>query len=441
MDNVKTYVSNNRTFYNLDDIKEQKLNVDYFTGCKSMKKCIKRQKIPDDKIVYMKNNKEYDAGYKLASVYVEEDYVRNHILNKEEQTKKKEEEMKQRKEKRIEENKKRKEFNENEVEEAPDILHLEDKEMFKDEEGVVMDIETRGEKTQDGIFFKATDIGKAFDYENVCITVLEVKGNYQHGKDFKYFKIMKDQKNSLDFKNVLYLTYDGVLKVLFCARGDRGVRFRKWAPRILFTMQMGSQEDKDSLAAEALGVEHKTVVNTFRKACGPVSCVYLFCIGRVGDMRKHFNMEGFTNDDDYVYKYGMTSDMGRRTKEHFNKYGKLKDNTFVLKYYAYIDKLYVSKAETHMKQYYMGFNMCVKDDKNVELIVIDNERLPIIQQLYSDMYMQYSGQNSDLIKKLQDIQHERQIEQLQHKYDLQEAKMLYLTKINEFYEKHSKVIM
>ena len=38
----------------LEDIKVKKLNIPYFTGCKSMKKCIQRNKIPEDKIVYMK---------------------------------------------------------------------------------------------------------------------------------------------------------------------------------------------------------------------------------------------------------------------------------------------------------------------------------------------------------------------------------------------------
>nr|QOI90538.1 hypothetical protein HWQ62_00407 [Pyramimonas orientalis virus] len=424
MDNVKTYVSNNRTFYLLEDIKEQQLNVDYFTGCKSMKKCIQRQKIPDDKIVYMKNNKEYDAGYKLAFVYIEEDYVKNHILNKEEQTKKKEEEMKQRKEKRIEENKKRKEFNENEIEDAPDVLHLEDEEMFKDEEGVVMDIETRGEKTQDGIFFKASDIGKAFDYENVCSTVIDVRCKYQHGTDYKYFKIFKKQGVSLLFKTVLFLTYDGVLKVLFCSQGDRGVRFRKWASRILFTMQMGSQEDKDKLAAEALNVDVSTVKQLFRKSCRAIPCVYLFEVGTVGNMRQHFNLKNFNDDNDKVYKFGRTEDMARRAGEHQKTYGTLKDNSFSLAVFSYIDLTFVSKAETKLKNHFNNMNVFVEDDNHNELVVMNKSKLQTMKELYNNIYTQCSGNNKDLINQIQEMQlnHQNELLMNEHENELQRSK-------------------
>lgn len=377
-----------------------------------MKKCIQRNKIPEDKIVYMKNNKEYNAQYKLADVYVEEEYVRNHILNVEEQKRKKEEEANARKDFRDEIIRKRKEMDEN-VEEAPVLVELSEEEMFKNDNGECMEIETRGKKTQEGIFFKASDIAKAFDHERVLEIITNIQSDYVYGRDFKYFKYPFDPihygTNGLinqSIKKCIFLTYDGVLKILFSTKGDRGVRFRKWASNKLFILQMGSQDEKDKLAAEVLGVDHRTVVDTFRKSCGPVSCVYLFCIGKVKDMRQYFDLDQFASDEDYVYKYGMTSDMGRRSKEHMKKYSKLKNNTFELKYYAYIDKSFVSKAETHMRGYYNAFNMEVNDANNVELIVVDKERLATIRQLFSDMYVQYSGQNSELISKLQELQNE-----------------------------------
>ena len=427
MDNVKTYVSNNRTYYLLEDIKEQKLNVDYFTGCKSMKKCIQRQNIPDDKIVYMKNNKEYDVGYKLASVYVEEDYVKNHILNKEEQNKKKEDELNKRKEKRIEENKKRKEFNENNVEDAPDVIHLNDDEMFKDEEGVVMDIETRGEKTQDGIFFKASDIGKAFDYERIIEVITNVRSDYVYEINYKYFKISNASilyGGVHQNKKELFLTYDGVLKVLFCSQGDRGVRFRKWATRILFTMQMGSQEEKDKLAADALDVDVSTVKQLFRKSCRAIPCVYLFEVGTVGNMRQHFNLENFNDDNDKVYKYGRTEDMARRAGEHQKTYGKLKDNSFSLSVFSYIDEMYACKAETKLKHFFNNMNVNVEDTKHHELIVMNKSKLQTMKELYNNIYNQFSGNNKDLIKQMQEMQlnHQQSLKDKEHENELQRMK-------------------
>jgi len=136
----------------------------------------------------MKNNKEYNSGYKLADVYIEEEYVKNHVLNIEEQQKKKKDKLNKTKEKRVEENKHRKEFEENEIEDLPELLHLDDEHRFKNEDGVPMDIETRGIKTQEGIFFKASDIGKAFDYDSVSKTILNVGSDYVYEINFKYFK-------------------------------------------------------------------------------------------------------------------------------------------------------------------------------------------------------------------------------------------------------------
>jgi len=257
MDSVTTYVSNNQTYYLLEDIKKSELNVMYFVGCRnSMKKCILKQKIPSDKIVYMKNNKEYNAGYKNADVYVEQEYVHKHVLNVDEQQTKK-----RIKKEEDQENKQRKEFEESKIDDLPELLHLDDEHKFQNDDGVPMDIETRGVKTYDGMFFKASDIGKAFDI--VPTTVLNVGSDYDYETDFRYFKKWNDPANST---KELYLTYEGVLKLLFRARGNKA-RFclRKRPSTVLFTLQLGTQENKNVLAAEALNVDVSTVSTLTRK--------------------------------------------------------------------------------------------------------------------------------------------------------------------------------
>lgn len=81
MDGVKTYEYGCKTYCLLEDIKKKKLNDSYFVGCKSMRKCVQRHKIPSNKVVYMKNEKIYDCDYKLADVYVEREYVMKHIMD------------------------------------------------------------------------------------------------------------------------------------------------------------------------------------------------------------------------------------------------------------------------------------------------------------------------------------------------------------------------
>jgi len=428
MDTVTTYVTNNKTYYLLEDIKKKELNVVYFIGCKSMKKCIVRQQIPSDKIIYMKNNKEYNAGYKLADVYIEKEYVHKHVLNKEEQQKRNEDDLVKTKEKRVEENKQRKEFEENEIEDLPELLHLDDEEIFKNEYGVPMDIETRGEKTQEGIFFKASDIGKAFDYDNVSKTVLNVGSDYLYEIDFKYYKISNASINYTVVQKELYLTYSGTLKLLFRSRGNKAIRFRKWASNVLFTLHLGSQEDKDILAADALNVDVSTVTQLFRKSCRAIPCVYLFEVGRVGEMRTHFNLDDFKNDNEKVYKYGRTEDMARRAGEHQKTYGKLKGNTFGLSVFSYIDEKNASKAETKLKHYFENMNATVVDNRYNELVVMDKKKWLTMKELYNDIYIHFSGNNKDLIQQMQEMQLNHQIEKQEyenkllikeHEYDLE----------------------
>lgn len=410
MDSVTTYISNNHTYFLLEDIKKQELNVMYFVGCKTMKKCVIKQKIPSDKIVYMKNNKEYTAGYKQADVYIEKEYVYENVLNIEEQQTRKKEDLIKTKENRVEENKRRKQFEENEIEDLPELVHLEDEEMFKNEDGVPMDIETRGVKTQEGIFFKASDIGKAFDYDRVSDIVVDVRRDYMYGINFKFFKNPNDPSNTGVVRKELYLTYDGVLKLLFCARGNKARRFRKWASNVLFTLQLGNQEEKDVLAAEALNVDVSTVTQLFRKSCRAIPCVYLFEVGTVGEMRPHFNLDEYKNDNEKVYKYGRTEDMARRAGEHQKTYGRLKGNTFGLSVFSYIDEKNASKAETKLKHYFENMNVNVVDQHYNELVVMDKKKLITMKELYNDIYIHFSGNNKDLVQQMQEMQLNHQIE-------------------------------
>jgi len=370
----------------------------------------------------MKNNKEYNSGYKLADVYIEEEYVKNHVLNIEEQQKKKKDKLNKTKEKRVEENKHRKEFEENEIEDLPELLHLDDEHRFKNEDGVPMDIETRGIKTQEGIFFKASDIGKAFDYDSVSKTILNVGSDYVYEINFKYFKNPNDSIKNTVVQKELYLTYSGVMKLLFCARGDKAIRFRKWASKVLYTLHLGSQEEKDVLVAEALNVDVLTVTQLFRKSCRAIPCVYLFEVGTVGEMRSHFNLEYFKNDNEKVYKYGRTEDMARRAGEHQKTYGKLKGNTFGLSVFSYIDEKNASKAETKLKHYFDNMNVNVMDNKYNELVVMDNKKLIAMKELYNDIYIHFSGNNKDLVQQMQEMQlnHQIKIQEYENKLLMKE---------------------
>nr|QOI90516.1 hypothetical protein HWQ62_00381 [Pyramimonas orientalis virus] len=443
MDTITSFIHNHTTFLLLDDIKKKHINDDYFIGCKTVRKCVDKHNIPDDKCLFMKNDKVYAKSYCKADLFIEEQYAKTNIMDKEmfdkqkstiDETKKqdklKQQEKKneQLKEKRVD----RKNYDESDIKDIPEMVYLEDHEMFQNENGDTMDIEVRGEKTQDGIYFNAHDVGKAFDYPRVNIVVTDERSDHEYEKDYKYFYLNirnsdgQAEEGGQVKKKVLYLTYMGVLKVLFGARGNKAERFQKWATRILFTMQMGNQKEKDKLAAEALNVDISLVTDVLRKSVRTIPCVYLFKIGTVGKMRQHFNLDKFQDDNAVVYKYGMTCDMVRRTKEHNKKYGKLKDNTFDLKLFSYVDNLYKSEAETSIRQMFEGLGLCVDDLKHNELIVFNESKSETITKLYQNIYIQYSGSNSELIKQVQTLQTEIQMIKKDHIIELQAVELKYL---------------
>jgi AraC-like DNA-binding protein len=235
-------------------------------------------------------------------------------------------------------------------------------------------------------------------------------------------KISNDSIKNTVVQKELYLTYSGVMKLLFCARGDKAIRFRKWASKVLYTLHLGSQEEKDVLVAEALNVDVLTVTQLFRKSCRAIPCVYLFEVGTVGEMRSHFNLEYFKNDNEKVYKYGRTEDMARRAGEHQKTYGKLKGNTFGLSVFSYIDEKNASKAETKLKHYFDNMNVNVMDNKYNELVVMDNKKLIAMKELYNDIYIHFSGNNKDLVQQMQEMQlnHQIKIQEYENKLLMKE---------------------
>jgi len=62
------------------------------------------------------------------------------------------------------------------VELAPEIIYLEDSEKFKDENNQVIEIETRGERKVDGIYFKVKNVMVGFNMDNLDKVIIQKDG-------------------------------------------------------------------------------------------------------------------------------------------------------------------------------------------------------------------------------------------------------------------------
>ena len=64
------------------------------------------------------------------------------------------------------------------IENAPNIIHLNDNEKFRDEDNNILEIETRGERKVNNIYFKVKDVSDKFNINHLYTTILDNNKGY-----------------------------------------------------------------------------------------------------------------------------------------------------------------------------------------------------------------------------------------------------------------------
>ena len=100
------------------------------------------------------------------------------------------------------------------IETAPNIIKLDDIEKFKDENNNIIEIETRGERSINKIYFKVKDVMEGFKMECLNKTIIDKYTKYIEGIHYKYFNCQKVNK----IKKELFLTYEGFQHVIFLSK-------------------------------------------------------------------------------------------------------------------------------------------------------------------------------------------------------------------------------
>ena len=200
----------------------------------------------------------------------------------------------------------------NKYEVIPDIILFKNYEKIKDNDGNIIDIETRGIKPN--IYLKVKDIITTFDIAYLDKHIID-KDEFIENQHYKFFSY-KTAAQKITIKKELYLTYEGMLRVLFASHNKKVKQFISWATETLFTVQLGEREDKELLSSNLLGVNVKNIKSVFSTNSNKTPCVYLFIIGQANELLKSKKY----NDSDYIFKFGYTNDLVRRTNEHYKTY-------------------------------------------------------------------------------------------------------------------------
>jgi hypothetical protein len=415
---------NNKTYINGEII--LKNAPIYSKGCRSVRDLVKKKKITDTDFIYarLKDNEwnktegksaKFDKVFLLKSIIDSISELNNNETITDDKG----------------------------IEKAPGLIHLKDEEKFQDNEGNILDIETRGERNVDKIYFKVKDVSKTFNIESLYRHIIDdERKSYIENEEYKYFicektgnwekKSTKKSNNKTTIKKELFLTYQGMLRVLFVSRNNKTSKFIKWATKTLFTTQMGTDEQKNKLVSQIKGVSYESIQELFSINARELPCVYLTAFNTVNKLRKEMDIGKEHSDDSIVYKFGLTKSFETRKNGHNSEYKKL-DNLIEKKlvYFSYIDPLYISEAEMEIKNLLSDYK--IEWDNHDELVVIPNNMLKFVKKIYENIGMKYSGHTAEFNKKINDLNMEILKKDKDHEIELlkKDNKIQALEKDNE----------
>jgi hypothetical protein len=320
---------------------------------------------------------------------------------------------------------------------VPPLLQLKDEEKFKDENGNIVEIETRGIKTFDGIFFSGKDVEKMLNLTDVSRLILNENSSYEkdiHYKKFIRKRLLPEEEiaNEIGNPTKMYLTYFGLVKMLITTKNKIAENFQKWALKTLFTIQMGDEIEKEELGTNILNINLETYRNVFKSHSSKMPCVYLLEIGKVKELKDTFNI----NEDDEIlksnstiYKFGFTDDIDRRLNEHFSDYGKLKNvKNIQLTKFTMVEERYKVEAERDLRKFFEDFNkrFIVKTNKELnikgrnELIILNKDELESVFKFYRLLGIDYAGSSLDLQNKLEKLKDEYEKDMLRKEMKIQD---------------------
>ena len=311
----------------------------------------------------------------------------------------------------------------------PPLLELSESEKFRDDQGNIHEVEVRGEKTKDGIRFKCKDIARVFEMESLDHNIRNIVGPTEYEvfcSDKPIDQMGLSEQNKGGNPTSTYLTYNGLLKVIFASRSGIAYRFQDWATRIIYAAHLGTTEERVDVVADIIGVNAQMVKDVLTACITSMPCVYLFNVGKITELRKHHDqLKPFKKG--FLFKWGRTNDLRRRTGEHIKDYGNLLSSTLKLKYFSPVDNIYEASAEAEIRKYFHA--QAVSFGKYKELVILDKSQIADARRFYEDVYKKFSSEVDRLLGKTSEL--EKDAEYMKHILKMKDEKIEELNKACE----------
>lgn len=357
---------------------------EFFYGCsKSVRKIIEKKNIPEKHYFYAVESKgagiqvyPNDKPPKKAKLFISTEWADTHMKSPE----------------------------------LPPVLELHDNEKFIDEGGDIVEIECRGERKYNEVYFLAKDVSSAFSMPNLSSVITNKNRSGMIENEHYTVFVRKGSNNDKSRTNKhIYLTYKGILKILFSSRSGNACKFVDWASGTLFAHQMGTEQQKLEIAANALGVSLKAMKDVFGTSATNIPCIYEIALGSVGGSHRLRDSMGISNEipDEYVIvKYGYTKDLLRRMGEHKETYSQIPGVSLELMTYCYVDQKFLAQAERDIRSFFADIEIPIKYANFNELVAINPNHIPRIKKQFNYINQEYSGNVKDLIEKLLKFEYE-----------------------------------
>lgn len=299
------------------------------------------------------------------------------------------------------------------VENEPPLIDLEKNHMkpFSDDEGNIYPIEVRGQRNYKDCYFLAKDIAECFGIKNLEMDLVRPTNNhYQEGIHYRRFwrTNLDTTTKTSSRKKRLFLTYKGLLNLIFRSTSKKADRFADWVCEIVFTVHMGTAKQKLDLTSELIGIPQENVKQYFDACVANVSGLYLISLGTVGQLRKIFGIPDDYQDDMIVYKYGRSDNIATRYQQHVKSYAKLRVYDIRLVYYCPVDTAMASKAEADLRDRFEEYGMKLDSAEHTE-IAIFGKKGKQVKKLFHELYTIHLSTNIALLNKLKEITMEKEM--------------------------------
>ena len=408
---------NGKNYYEYREIQEHHSVLT--KSCRTISVFLKKRKIPDNQWIYarLKQGKwvmSDGSSTKVDKMFVRMRYFDAHLAPEEDEEAEPEHPI------------------------LPDPIALKKSEMFHDQDGKVIKIKVVGEKKEDGIYFCCKDVSVGFGLKHLMDTVTGKEGAYEEHEHYQWFSDDSSVNSGKCSRSVAYLTYEGVLKVLFSSRKKSTKQFRTWATKTLFTAQMGTAAQKRQLASDLTGISVDGIKNMCSVSAGIIVCIYLFALGTVRELRKGMEIDEEYDDDDLVCKFGKTNDLNRRSNEHAITYGNIAGLDLRLMYHGQIDVQHATKAEGEIAAVFASHEMMFSYQGSKEIVIIPRKKLAAIKKAYDAYISLNRGRVAEMVTLLEKKDHE--IEMVHKDKALLEKDVTILQKDNEILRKDKLIL-